>query len=203
MAAGILLALATPAPAATGGPVARIAVPAKHPHGLKAHAAQRHARAAAACEGADAAPSAGDVDAVRDVTLCLINRERTQRGLRRLRANADLQDAAQGHSSDMTARRYFEHDSPGGATMVDRIKRAGYVRARAAWTVGENIAWGTGDLATPRRIVASWMASPPHRANILRGSFKEIGIGVSLRAPVDVGGDLPGATYTTDFGATG
>jgi uncharacterized protein YkwD len=35
------------------------------------------------------------------------------------------------------------------------------------WHVAENIAWGTGPNSTPRSIVADWMASPEHRANIL------------------------------------
>jgi uncharacterized protein YkwD len=40
------------------------------------------------------------------------------------------------------------------------------------------------------------MNSPPHRANILSGSFRSIGIGVASGTPVGGGG----GTYTTDFG---
>jgi len=62
--------------------------------------------------------------------------------------------------------------------------------------VGENIAYGSGDRSSPRSIGAAWMNSPPHRANILRASFREIGIGLASGTPVSV----RGATYTTDFG---
>ena len=49
-------------------------------------------------------------------------------------------------------------------------------------------------------IMRLWMNSPGHRANILNGSFREIGIGVAYDAPV-AGGGKPVGTYTTDFGA--
>jgi uncharacterized protein YkwD len=64
------------------------------------------------------------------------------------------------------------------------------------WYVGENIAYGSGDRSSPRSIGSAWMNSPPHRANILRASFREIGIGLASGTPVGV----RGATYTTDFG---
>ena len=63
--------------------------------------------------------------------------------------------------------------------------------------LGENLEWGTGALATPRGALESWMKSPGHRANILRRSFRELGVGVVLGVPV---GDTAGATYTVDFG---
>jgi uncharacterized protein YkwD len=196
IAAGLSLTAAAPAAAGPGPVVARISF------GPARHAPVHHAgRAAASCDAADDMPSASNTAAIRGATLCLLNQERTSRGLRRLRDNSRLESAAQSHSDDMVARRYFEHDSPGGSTMVDRIKRTGYVRPNAGWSLGENIAWGTQVLATPRETVKAWMNSPPHRANILRGSFKEIGIGIADDAPVSGTGGQPGATYTTDFGA--
>ena len=72
---------------------------------------------------------------------------------------------------------------------------------RGNWTIGENIAWGSGALATPRAIVNGWMHSPGHRANILRASFRDIGIGIRLGAPGP--GLSGGATYVTDFGRHG
>ena len=66
------------------------------------------------------------------------------------------------------------------------------------WSAGENIAWGQGDLSTPRSIVAAWMASPGHRANILNGEYTQIGLGLAPGSPVDA---TWGATYTTDFGS--
>jgi uncharacterized protein YkwD len=78
-----------------------------------------------------------------------------------------------------------------------RPRAAGAAREHEA--LGENIAWGTGNLGTAAKIQRAWMASPGHRANILRRQFREIGIGIAVGAPVDAGG-LDGATFTADFG---
>ena len=85
--------------------------------------------------------------------------------------------------------------------MLDRIRAAGYLKARASFTVGENIGWGSGTLSAPRALVKAWMASPPHRANILQGKFRELGVGLTLGAPAP---GIPGTaiTATTNFGRT-
>jgi uncharacterized protein YkwD len=96
----------------------------------------------------------------------------------------------------MVSRGYFDHGN-----FVARIINSRYVGPRSAWSLAENIAWGTGSLATPAQIVRGWMNSPGHRANILNGRFRDIGVGVALGAPA--GGVRDGATYTTDFGRKG
>lgn len=151
-----------------------------------------------ACASAGSSPSEVSARQLEDTVLCLVNRERTSRGLRRLRANRRLERAARGHSQHMVDAKFFSHDSPGGASLLDRVRNRGY-NSRGGMTVGENIAWGSGSYATPAGIVDSWMKSPGHRANILRRGFKEIGVGVALGAPRPVNGS-PAATYTTDFG---
>ena len=83
----------------------------------------------------------------------------------------------------MVARNYFDHTSPGGETLLDRIKASTYLPPRAGYILGENIALGTMQLATPAAIVGSWMKSPGHRANILNGDFRDSGLGVVARAP--------------------
>jgi uncharacterized protein YkwD len=50
------------------------------------------------------------------------------------------------------------------------------MRGTRSWEVGENLVWGTGPLSTPHSLVASWMNSPPHRENLLKPTFREIGI---------------------------
>jgi uncharacterized protein YkwD len=100
----------------------------------------------------------------------------------------------------MVARGYFSHDSLAGATFVDRIRKAGYVPARAFPSLGEDLAWGSGPLGTPREIVKSWMNSPGHRANILSRRYSEAGMGVAFG---DVGIGLSGVSYTLDFGSGG
>jgi uncharacterized protein YkwD len=155
------------------------------------------ARAAQDCANADIAPTAANAAAVRAAILCLHNQIRAERGLPALKENGRLRKAAARHSSDMVGRGYFEHTAPGGVTMVDRIRAARYVPRNAGWALGENLAWGTGRLATPRSVMRSWMESPGHRANILKRAYREIGIGVVIGTP-SAGG--AGATYTADFG---
>jgi uncharacterized protein YkwD len=149
------------------------------------------------CQDADVQPAAGNLGAIRDAVLCLHNEIRARNGLPLLRENPRLRRAAAGHSEDMVSRRYFDHTAPGGVTMTDRILRARYARSNQGWAFGENLAWGTGRLSTPRGVMQAWMDSPGHRANVLRRSYRELGIGVVTGIPS--GGDS-GATYTADFG---
>jgi uncharacterized protein YkwD len=135
-------------------------------------------------------------------TLCLLNKQRHAHHMKGLRLSKRLGHAARGHSAEMARVHYFSHDSHSGASFLDRIRRAGYLKHARSWSVGENIAWGTGRLSTPRSIVRAWMHSPGHRANILQRSFRQIGIGISAGAPVRTA-MRSGATYTTDFGMRG
>ena len=81
------------------------------------------------------------------------------------------------------------------------MRAAGYIfSSHIGYAVGENIAWGTLWLARPKSIVAGWMASPEHRANILDAEFHDTGIGVSPHALTSDSGGEPGAVYTQDFG---
>lgn len=167
-----------------------IAVPAAKP-----------ASAAVSCgPAADRNPATSSTLAAERATLCLLNRERRAYGLRRLSANGALRLAGARHASDMVRRDYFSHTAPGGISFVSRIKETSYIRPQAAWTVGENLAWGAGSSATPRSIVRSWMKSPGHRANILKRRYRQIGIAVVRGVPVS-GVGAAGATYATEFGA--
>lgn len=153
------------------------------------------------CANARLHPSQANLPLIRAATLCLVNRERVANGERALRPNKRLRRAAQAHSESMAIGDYFEHDGPSGQTPLARLRGAGYISSsRVGYEVGENIAWGTLYLATPRAIVATWMASPGHRANILDSRYRETGIGVAPRAPSSLAHGQPGAIYTQDFG---
>ena len=156
--------------------------------------------AAATCEGADADPVTAPPAQVAATTLCLLNAERAERGLAPLTRQSRLDLAAVRHASDMVARRYFAHRSPEGKHSTDRIRATGYLSSASSWVVGENLAWGTWERATPESIVAAWMDSPGHRANVLHRRYREIGIGIVLGNPVSRDG--AGATYATTFGHT-
>jgi uncharacterized protein YkwD len=149
------------------------------------------------CAAADSRPGEATVAEIRSATLCLINTERRQQGRTSLRLNMRLGIAATRFTSDMVDDGFFSHISPNGSTLVARVKKTGYINGARAWSLGENLAWGTGGLATPRQTVASWMRSSGHRANILNAKFREIGIGFARGTP---SGTFGGATYTTDFG---
>jgi uncharacterized protein YkwD len=171
------------------GPKATIALGDKRPP--KATASQD-------CANTNLLPTAQNVELIRAAVLCLHNQIRAQHGLPLLKDNVKLRKAATGHSSDMVDEGYFDHTSPGGETFVDRILGAGYAKRTDGWTLGENLAWGTGDLSTPAGVMNAWMNSAGHKANILKRSYKEIGVGIRLGVPTD---PTVGATFTTEFGA--
>ena len=100
--------------------------------------------------------------------LSEMNRVRTAHHLAPLRFDATLQRAARAHSLDMLRSGIFEHGN-----FASRIHR---FRVQAPM-LGENLAWGVGARAEAGAIVASWLASPPHRANLLRPGFRRVGVG--------------------------
>jgi uncharacterized protein YkwD len=166
--------------------------------------AASHHRAAttnASCADTGLRPTVANSTRAEAATLCLVNLQRTRRGERALRPNADLARSAAAHSEEMVSENYFDHVSPAGETPLERIKASTYVPRRSgAYLVAENIALATLQRATPASIVASWMKSSHHRANILNRDFRDSGIGIAARAPSRYSGGQPGATYTQQFG---
>jgi uncharacterized protein YkwD len=152
--------------------------------------------ASAACKGAGAFAENATQRALVRATLCVLNARRARHELNPLLLNRKLGTAARSHSRAMVRERFFSHTSPDGTTFVDRIQASGYLSGARSWSVGENIAWGSGRRSTPRSIARAWMNSPGHRANILSRSFRHIGIGIASGSPLGTSG----GTYTTDFG---
>ena len=112
----------------------------------------------------------------------LVNAERGKVGCSALTLNTTLSKVAQAHSADMAVHQNMSHSGSDGSSPGDRITRAGYTWS----TYGENVAYG---YATPEKVMAAWMASPGHKANILNCAFKEIGVGLAQ----------PGSYWTQDF----
>ena len=100
--------------------------------------------------------------------LAQMNHVRVQHHLHTLRYDAHLEHAAQAHTREMLADDVFQHGAFGSRMLQFDVT------GRLA---GENLAWGTGSRATARGVVAAWLASPEHRANLLRPSFSRVGIG--------------------------
>jgi uncharacterized protein YkwD len=146
------------------------------------------------CARAAATADPATLSLASDAVLCLVNTERETRGLAPLSVSRLLSRAARRHSRDMVTRRYFSHVSPNGMSARQRIVRTGYLYRRPRGTLGETIAWGA---ATPAGLVNAFMNSAGHRAMLLDRSFREIGVGLALGAPV---AGMGGATLTLDFG---
>jgi uncharacterized protein YkwD len=155
--------------------------------------------AGASCNGVEGVPAQTDDSGVSAAVLCLINGERRDRGLGALKVNRKLGKAADVQAGDMVKREYFSHKNPEGRNSTDRIRSAGYMSSGGRWTVGENLAWGVGELASARGLINAWMNSPPHRANILKPAYREIGVAIAMGTPKD-GKGAPGATVATTFG---
>jgi uncharacterized protein YkwD len=156
---------------------------------------------AAPCQSTQITPTPENVQTVREATLCLINQERARNGKLPLTVNQQLEQSAQTHSNQMVSESYFSHVSPTGETPLQRMQAADYIPSQqVGYTIGENIAWGTLSLATPQAIVAAWIASPEHLANILESKYQETGIGIDPGVPASLSEGQPGATYTQDFG---
>lgn len=83
-----------------------------------------------------------------------------------------LGDAAASHARDMARKRFFEHRGSNGSQPKDRVLRAGY-QPRLS---GENIAYGP---VSAEEVVAGWLASPGHCANIMEPRFRDIGVGLA------------------------
>ncbi len=132
--------------------------------------------------------------------LCLLNYERTRRGLRPVRSDRRLTRAAFGHSRRMVRLRFFAHVGPGSLSLSGRLRRARYLPARGGrWFVGENIAFGRGRSGSPLGVHRAWMHSTPHRLDMLHPRFRQVGFGIYRGAPYG----RRGVTYTADFGRKG
>ena len=130
-----------------------------------------------------------------------INVFRAAHGLSRLRVSPALNTAAAVHSTEMARRGYFSHSSANGRSFSQRV--ASYYRHRGfrTWTAGENLVYGSPDMAAAQAL-RLWLASPPHRANLLSPRWREIGLAAvhSTSAPGVYGG-RPATVVTADFGA--
>ncbi|MGI9149681.1 MAG: CAP domain-containing protein [Chloroflexota bacterium] len=133
--------------------------------------------------------AAADQDHAADVerVLQLSNAGRQTVGLAPLKLSPQLSAAALSYSQVLADGSCFQHTCGLVPNFVDRLGQAGYT----GWSaLGENIAAG---YSTPDAVVAGWMASAGHRANILSPDYDELGVGV-------VGGGPYRTYWTQEFG---
>lgn len=139
-----------------------------------------------------------ELNSVEKRTLDLHNKARADRGLPLFCVHPTLTNAARSHSQEMLDKDYFSHNSYNGESFGARLKRFGYTPAGYSYyTVGENIAYGSGSYGAPDHIFSNWMNSSGHKANILNKNFREIGIGARTGTYKSYTGTT---MYTVDFG---
>jgi hypothetical protein len=118
----------------------------------------------------------GGMAAVLPTVLAdLTNEERKVENLSMLTVSPVLNMAAEMKARDMAAKGYFAHTSPEGKTPWYWLEQAGYTYQYA----GENLAINFLD---SKDVTAAWLASPAHRANIVKQNYTEIGTGIATGA---------------------
>lgn len=115
-------------------------------------------------------PTATPGSSWAEQVVSLVNAERTSQGLAPLSQVSELMQSAALHSQDMATHDFMSHTGSDGSDPGDRMRRAGY----DWYTYGENVAAGYG---SPASVVAGWMGSSGHRANILDSDFRDVGAG--------------------------
>ncbi len=121
-------------------------------------------------------------DLTKKVLLEVTNRERANKDIPLLTLNAQLNKAAQAKVDDMFAHQYWAHVAPNGTTPWYWLEQAGYRYVSAGENLAKNFSTGEG-------VVAAWMVSPAHRANVLEGAYRDVGFAIKT-------GELKGETTT-------
>jgi uncharacterized protein YkwD len=144
------------------------------------------------CPGANDRGAAASLQA-RSVR-CLVNWARAQEQRPGLRPSRALRRAAELKGRGVASCGELSH-APCSSRVTDAVRQSGYRYS----SFGENLFAGIDRHVSPRDVVAAWLQSPPHRANILRPGFREVGF-ASVSAPgfFGVGGSV---VWVAAFGA--
>lgn len=108
---------------------------------------------------------------------CLVNWARAQDGRPGLTLRRPLVRAAALKGRAVAACGQFSH-TPCGTDVAAQVRKTGYRFA----LFGENLYAGPYGHVSAREVVGAWLASPPHRANLLSPAYRELGI-APARAP--------------------
>ena len=146
----------------------------------------------AAGAGARTNGAATRVLPLEDLLLQQVNAVRAANGVGSLSRSNALTRAAAFHSLSMATLGFFTHESRNGSSFATRIER---------FQLGENLATFGGGAPTAEAIIAAWMASPGHRAILLRAGFRDAGIGIVHHPQAGgVYGGTPTWVITLDVG---
>lgn len=114
--------------------------------------------------------AARPANAEADEFMTMVNSYRASVGCGPLAWHGAAAETAELHSEDMASRKYFDHVTPDGRTLADRLRAAGISYAYA----GENIAAGQRSVED---VFAAWLDSSPHRRSIETCEFTHHGLG--------------------------
>ncbi|MEA2016633.1 MAG: CAP domain-containing protein [Actinomycetota bacterium] len=121
------------------------------------------------------ADSPANLNDIESAILYLINNIRVANGLNALQANQILTDVARSRCNDMLASSYFSHYTPDGRNIFNILQQNGVSYINGGENLGQS---SPASLGTPQAFIDAWMASPTHKANILRPVYNKIGIGI-------------------------
>jgi len=153
---------------------------------------------AGSCAYAHSHPRDITVGQARKAIVCLMNNRRAARGKGKLSSQSGLRKAAGRHSRRMKRSGCFAHRCRGEKDLAGRVSDTSYLPCGCSWGVGENIAWGKQQRATPANIVEAWMNSPGHRQVLLDGAYEHVGVGLTWGTPSRARAE--GGVFTADFG---
>jgi uncharacterized protein YkwD len=153
---------------------------------------------ASAAEGASREITAAD--SLERAVLSEVNALRARHHLAPLRLNTRLTAAADVHSDAMARNGFFAHESSDGSAFWKRVRRYYGDRGFGYWSVGENLLWSSPDIDAAGAL-QMWLDSPPHRKNLLKREWREIGLSaVHVPAAPGVFNGLEVTIVTADFG---
>jgi uncharacterized protein YkwD len=158
------------------------------------------ALAAPASAAENASRRVAAADALELGVLAEVNTLRARHKLAPLRLNDRLTAAADAHSEAMARRGFFAHESVDGSPFWKRVRRFYADRGFGYWSVGENLLWSSPSIDA-RSALQMWLDSPPHRKNLLKPEWREIGLS-ALHVPSAPGAfkGLEVTIVTADFG---
>jgi uncharacterized protein YkwD len=129
-----------------------------------------------------------------------INALRTSFGLRPLTFSHGLFGSASIHCEQMVDGGYFGHQAPDGASVTVRLDSYYPQQHYVNYAVGENLLWSEGPMSGAA-MVAEWMESPPHRANLLNPRWRQVAVAaLSVRSAPGVFSERAVTVVTADFG---
>jgi uncharacterized protein YkwD len=165
------------------------------PAGAASGAYDAYLAPASACPGSDVPTLLASEQ--MSAMLCLIDYARGARGLAALSSSPLLASSAGAKADDIVRCDDFSHTAC-GRTAEAPFEQSGYISPDVSWTVGENLAFGSDLLGSPRSIMRAWLESDAHRENLFGEQWRDQG--VALRKPAALLGITTETVWVSHFG---